>query len=274
MKYIIIPCLLLLMFIQLKSKDKEKAENLVKVVSMSSHSEIAPGSQLMLIFDFKIKKGWHIYWKNPGDTGLQTNIDLELNKEIKPEDMLWPVPKKFPFDDMMIYGYDDSVRFLIPVNIPEDIKKGEYSIKAIANYLVCKEECLPGADTSVISFKVSDRSKLNIGIDEIDLNKYPINSNNENVSAKIVNDTLYADIPINKLNDAKYYIEFFPEDQGYYIYSGIKSNLTSEYIDLIMPMNKYRESNPDILNGLLVFRNYSDHQISSSFYLKSKINNK
>jgi len=272
MKYILILLVLFSQIIDLSAKEKKKGNDYVKITPMVSHTEIMPGTQLMLIFDFKLEKDWHIYWKNPGDTGLATEIKLEIDKEFVYEDMYWAVPEKFIFDDMLNYGYGDSVRFIIPINIPKDAKEGVYKINAISNYLVCKEECLSGKDTMLINFTISDKTLINPSISEINLNNYPINSNNDNGTSLIINDTLFTDLSLNTINSAIYYTEFYPEEQGYFIYTGITSKLLNDAVSIVLPLDKFRESDPKELRGLLVFRNYNDHKVSSSFYINTKIN--
>lgn len=271
MKYILIFLILFSQIPDLSAKDKKKGSDYVKIAPLASHKEILAGSQLMLLFDFKMEKDWHIYWKNPGDTGLPTDIKLEIDKEFIVEDMYWAVPEKFAFDDMLNYGYEDSVRFIIPINIPKSSKSGNYRIKAIASYLVCKEECLSGRDTMTIEFTISDKLFINPNISEINLNNYPIKSNDDNGSSLIINDTLFTDISLNQINDALYYTEFYPEEQGYFIYSGITSKLLNDAVAVILPLDKFRETNPNELRGLLVFRNYMDHKVNSSFYINTKI---
>lgn len=271
MKYIIVFILVLCLTSQIFASPKKNGNDYLTVKAMASHTELTPNSQLMLIFDFKIQKGWHIYWKNPGDTGLPTDIKIDTDDKFKTEGIIWAVPKMFPFKDMVIYGYDDSVRLIVPLNIPKDMKYGTYNVKAYVDFLVCKEECLPGKDTFNITFKVSDKSQLSSGITNINLSAYPINASNEQITTVILNDTLLTDIQINPLRDAQYYAEFYPEDQGYYIYSGIKATINENLVSLKLPLDKYREEDPKELKGILIFRNLDGHQASGSFYVKKQI---
>jgi len=54
------------------------ADEKARVDTVANVSAIAPGQPFMLGFKFTIAPGWHIYWKNPGDSGLPTEVKLNL----------------------------------------------------------------------------------------------------------------------------------------------------------------------------------------------------
>ncbi len=82
---------------------------------------------------------WHTYWKNPGDAGLPTKIEIE-NEGITIEEFEWPVPTRYIEEgDILAYGYsgDYSRYFSIKGNTPKELK-----VKS--TWLVCKHICIPG----------------------------------------------------------------------------------------------------------------------------------
>ena len=50
--------------------------------------------------------GWHLYWKNPGDTGLATRVAWR-GGEAGP--LAWPAPTAFDEGGLLTYGYGGSV---------------------------------------------------------------------------------------------------------------------------------------------------------------------
>ena len=38
-------------------------------------------------------EGWHSYWKNPGDTGIPTEIDWQMPEGFHVGELRWPTPK-------------------------------------------------------------------------------------------------------------------------------------------------------------------------------------
>ncbi len=238
-----------------------------------SNHKIEPGSQLLLVFTFIISKDWHIYWQNPGDSGLPTKIEIENSNNFEIDDIFWPAPVVFKWDEFTNYGYKDSVKLILPISIPKNTPEGRYELNSKVSWLVCKEECLPGNQNFKISFEVADKSEINPELTEINLNNYPFKLKNINSWSSIRNDTLILNIAYNSSNYGKVYAEFYPLEEGYYIYSNIKSNLTiNNNIEVILPLDNFRESNPTEINGLLVIKSYETHNPIISFYINSIIN--
>lgn len=89
---------------------------------------------------YKIEKDWHIYWKNPGDSGAAPKFEIEgaVLKKI-----YWPAPHRIPVSDLTNYGYDSEV--VIPLEIQSDNAEPELVFEL--EWLVCKVECVPGFAT-------------------------------------------------------------------------------------------------------------------------------
>jgi len=258
----------------LVASDKKNGNDYVKVLIEGSHSELQAGTQLVLVFTFKMEKDWHIYWKNPGDAGLPTKIDLDLPEGIIADELHWPIPEKIKFDDFVNYGYSDSVKLIYPINIPINSKIGDYEIKANISWLVCKEECLPGKISKIVKFKIGSENILNDISGGISLKEYPsVLKENQGVSF-MKNDTLIMQIGYKNINPVNIYAEYFPLDEGIYIYSGIRTSLEdNNIIEISLPLDPYRANNPLESYGLIIIRRYGDHKVLSSYYLKSKITN-
>ena len=84
---------------------------------------------------FKIDPEWHVYWKNPGDSGSAPKFQLS-GGEIK--SIQWPYPVRLPVGDLTNYGYDHEVVFLL------DVHTVSAPLKLNLEWLVCKVECIPG----------------------------------------------------------------------------------------------------------------------------------
>ena len=52
---------------------------------------------------------WHVYWKNPGDSGLPTTVDWDLPPGFTAGPLQWPVPERFESDGLVTYGYSGKV---------------------------------------------------------------------------------------------------------------------------------------------------------------------
>ena len=91
--------------------------------------------------------GWHVYWANPGDSGIPTTLQWQLQPGVTAGEMLWPYPHRHSLGDLTNYGYGDETLHLIPLRVSD---VGLVSVQAKAKWLVCKDICIPGeADLSL-----------------------------------------------------------------------------------------------------------------------------
>ncbi len=89
---------------------------------------------------------WHTYWRNPGDSGLPTQIELNLPAGITAGDMQWPLPHKLKAGHLTNYGYDKTVLLAVPLTVTKQYKPDTLQtldLQVHANWLVCRLECIP-----------------------------------------------------------------------------------------------------------------------------------
>lgn len=104
---------------------------------------IAPGEDFRLGVMLTIEDEWYTYWINPGDAGMAPDIKVNLPQGFELIDIQYPAPEKFESDEVVSFGYKDSVMFIL--RIKNGITAaGTYPVKINCSWLVCKEVCLPG----------------------------------------------------------------------------------------------------------------------------------
>lgn len=92
-------------------------------------------------FFFELQPHWHIYWKNPGDSGLAPTVEwLEGGDAYDFAGFEWPAPRRITLSTLANYGYENEV--LLPLRATARAGKGG-KIRAKLSWLVCKEECIP-----------------------------------------------------------------------------------------------------------------------------------
>jgi DsbC/DsbD-like thiol-disulfide interchange protein len=106
---------------------------------------IAPGRQTYFGLNFRLEKGWHIYWVNPGDSGQPPRIEWHLPAGLSAGDIEWPAPRRLGTSTIVDFGYEDGVMLLVPVsassNLPANLSA---QLWADLKVLVCREICIPG----------------------------------------------------------------------------------------------------------------------------------
>jgi thiol:disulfide interchange protein DsbD len=133
--------------------------DLAKAELVIDHSAITPGQRFRAGVRFVLKPAWHIYWRNPGDSGQVTTLQFSLPQGFVVSELRWPVPRKFEQPgDMVGYGYENEVVLWADITAPKDLKKGEAVKLAIdARWLVCRESCFPGNAKFEATVQVADK---------------------------------------------------------------------------------------------------------------------
>ncbi len=109
---------------------------------VTDHQIATPGSQIRGALTLDMEDHWHVYWKNPGDSGLPAEIDWLDTAGVEIGEFAWPIPHPQPIETLMNYGYEDKLVLPFTINIPETAS-GMLRLSGIANYLICKDVCIP-----------------------------------------------------------------------------------------------------------------------------------
>ncbi|WP_233248003.1 protein-disulfide reductase DsbD [Limnohabitans sp. MMS-10A-178] len=108
---------------------------------------IGPGKTLWLGLELVHQAHWHTYWRNPGDSGLPTELQWKLPTGMAAGPIVWPAPRRIPIGSLANYGYEDTTLLVTPIQIGPSFKpqnnESTIQIDLRANWLVCKQECIP-----------------------------------------------------------------------------------------------------------------------------------
>lgn len=93
----------------------------------------------LLAVHHHIADGWHIYWRNPGESGLRTRVDISATGA-RAGELLYPAPEQFESAGQVTYGWGHDVVLFIPLaDISDDA-----TLALTSSYLACAESCIPG----------------------------------------------------------------------------------------------------------------------------------
>jgi thiol:disulfide interchange protein len=119
--------------------------DLVKAELIPETTSVAAGATLWVDLHLVMKPGWHVYWRNPGDSGLPTAIDWHFPRGFSAGQILWPVPEHFVQNGVGNYGYAGSADLLVPIAAPGVLTSGQTAeLEADASWLACADICIPG----------------------------------------------------------------------------------------------------------------------------------
>lgn len=122
----------------------------IKSSLVVSHRTAMPGDRVAALIVLKIPEPWHVYWKNPGDSGVPTQVDWELPKGWHASPPDFPVPKRLESEGIVSYAFERQLVLRTWLTVPEGARPGEVAaIRAKVKWLACVESCvLGGADLS------------------------------------------------------------------------------------------------------------------------------
>ncbi|HEY1896196.1 MAG TPA: thioredoxin family protein [Terracidiphilus sp.] len=123
-------------------------------------SALTPGKHAVGGLYFKLEPGWHVYWKNAGDSGEPPRIKWTLPGGITAGPLEFPAPKRLPLGPLMDFGYEDEVLFPFALNVASDAALGPAVLHAKVDWLVCREVCIPGKAELETTRSVSDGSGI------------------------------------------------------------------------------------------------------------------
>jgi len=107
-------------------------------------TQVKPGDTFRVGVRFRLDPGWHIYWKNPGDSGLETEVAWDTpGATVGP--LRWPFPNTFRTPDGFIttHGYDNEAILVADVKAAEGAATGMLTLSAAVEALVCEVHCIP-----------------------------------------------------------------------------------------------------------------------------------
>lgn len=142
-------------FAQIGIDAPPEGDRLVRIDALFPGDKIVPGRTTLLGIRFRIAPKWHIYWRNPGDSGSEPQVKLTLPDGFKAGELIWPRPVVHATEWETTFGYDDEAILFVPITPPAEIEAKTVRIGIEADWLVCKEMCLMGSGKTSLELRVA-----------------------------------------------------------------------------------------------------------------------
>lgn len=117
-------------------------------------NRIEQGEALPYVVVLEPKEGWHLYWLNPGDSGLPPTVKWDLPEGWRTTDLQFPAPSRIVSGDSVSYGYEKRFGLVGSFTVPTNFAPGEYEVKGKVSWMACRESCVMGATDIVAKFRV------------------------------------------------------------------------------------------------------------------------
>lgn len=128
--------------------------NIVKATMIADTTAVQPDTTFTLGVLFKVQPGWHIYWRNPGSSGLATKVVWSVPEGGSVGETLYPAPFAFTAPgDIVSYGYEDEVLLMTQARVSSKAS-GEVELNAKCSWLMCSDRCIPGKQNVTLKLLV------------------------------------------------------------------------------------------------------------------------
>ena len=183
----------------------------VEVELVAEADAVAPGQPMRLGLRIRHDPQWHTYWRNPGDSGLPTQLALDLPAGFRAGAIEWPAPRRLFIPPLANYGYEDEIVLPVPLQVPAAIDGERVRFAGRASWLMCREVCIPGDADVALELPVqrsgkAAKSRFATLFDMAD-SRMP----REKIAARVFadGDTLSIGLPQRAAS-----VEFFPYREG------------------------------------------------------------
>lgn len=133
----------------------------ITVELLSEKEAVASNTTQYIGIHFRPDPEWHIYWKNPGDSGLPPKVEWKIEPgSVTASDFIFPAPERIPYGTLVNFGYNGDQLILAELKTGSLKPGSQVKITANARWLVCKEECVPGKATMSLSLPVIEAGEF------------------------------------------------------------------------------------------------------------------
>ena len=225
---------------------------------VSGVDAIVAGEPFDLAVRMKTDPGWHVYWKNPGDSGLPVSIRWNLPEGFKAGELRWPVPERLEEAGLTTYGYTQGVFLISHISAPVTWTENIVGLKAYVDWLACDDRiCVPGKADLLLNLPVGDIAAPGVWAHELALTRerwpqpipWPVGAfeNGQVIGLNI-------GIPAAERSKISS-LEFFPDREDLIVHSARQTpRTTSQGLELTVSKSTIQNGRVGSLSGILVVR--------------------
>lgn len=146
-------CICMTLFAAMLSAAPAQANN-IAVSLVADRIAARGGGAATLAIVMRPKAGWHGYWKNPGDAGIETQAVWTLPSGMSAGPLQYPVPSTLLVGGLMNYVYEGDHALLVDLKLPQRVSAGQkLPVSVRLDWLACtKEICVPESGTFATTF--------------------------------------------------------------------------------------------------------------------------
>jgi hypothetical protein len=121
-----------------------RPDRLVRASIEPAAAVAPPGGEAEVAVVLAVEPKWHIYWENPGDSGVPPELEWQLPEGVTAAPPRWPRPMVFQSPHETSFGYEGEAGLVVALRIAADLAEGEHPIRVRVRWMACREQCLVG----------------------------------------------------------------------------------------------------------------------------------
>ena len=118
----------------------------VKHARASIEAVSTSSTRAQLLVTLALDPGWHISWRNPGETGLPTRLSWSLPAGVRLLNETWPVPVIAHTSVGATHTLEGDVPWLVEFAL-DSLTNAERLVSLTVRYGVCRDVCIPEQQT-------------------------------------------------------------------------------------------------------------------------------
>lgn len=247
----------------------------VQAQLVSEVQSIQPSTPFWVGLHFKIRQGWHTYWRNPGDSGSAPTLKWILPDGFTAGELVYPYPKRLPTGPLMNFGYEGTVTMLTQVTPPKELAATQpIQLQAKADWLVCQVDCIPEEANLSLTLPVASNPPIvdskwanvfeqtRLALPKTSPWEAKVNASGETLVLRVKTPQLQA----NQVQQ----VEFFPDEDG--MITNAAPQQTSFDDGLVLKLQRGNGSEFDRMSGVLVLQEQLDQQsVAQAFTIQAPV---
>ncbi|MEZ5921007.1 MAG: protein-disulfide reductase DsbD family protein [Parvularculaceae bacterium] len=152
MRLLLIPILFFSLLSAAAAQTRAVTEHASSELAVSADG-VAPGGKIRIALAQDLEDGWHVYWKNPGESGLPLVFDWTLPEGWSAGAISYPAPHRAMIGPIVDFAHEGAPVFTTELTAPPDAEIGSAAtIRLEATWLICADICVP--ETGVFSLDI------------------------------------------------------------------------------------------------------------------------
>lgn len=128
----------------------------VTISMVPEFTAVVPGMPQRVALRFQVEPGWHVYWKNPGESGVATTARWTLPPGFTVDSLSYPTPARLDVAGVVTHIHEGDVVFVTTFRPPpqDRLTAHDSRLTASARFGVCKDVCYAGQATLSVTLPV------------------------------------------------------------------------------------------------------------------------